>query len=555
MATLPVRNLGSSGLITDMDAQDIPINAFSDCRNVVFDQGSVKRSPGFKRIYELPVSEAVPWSSVSGDYNSYAYTWYGGLATDNADQTRHIASYYSPTNGAVLIGCNTDGSVYDYVNGEFEDVSPANSTTSSDLVGWTHNQISGLSVVNRYGYSPYIRDIISDANYSKMTVGDWPTTDYAVSMRTFKDFIIALNVYETNTQKHTMVKWTDPIGYRASKSTGVTWTSTSSNSAGSNILGQAKTPIEDGLALGNVFIIYTQTEAVLMEYTASTLVFNFRELFNDDGVINLNCVSEVGGQHYVFGFNNIYMHNGNAKQNLATNAVRDRIYNELDRSKASKFFVHYDNSLQLIYFCYVSSESDIGFANSTYCNKAAVYNMINQTWSFIDLPNVVGAASLNISTNLGLSSETTEMAVMVGARQTAINHTGSRAYALDMLENGQLSATQELETIKPAFVERYGLDLDETQAPLRSAKHLKTITPIITMPNTSGSLSIKTGFSEYSTTAPPTYAETTTYTPSSMYKLDSRANGRLLAYKVEEIAGNAFNFSGADFDITLTSRR
>ena len=174
---------------------------------------------------------------------------------------------------------------------------------------------------------------------------------------------------------------------------------------------------------------------------------------------------------------------------------------------------------------------------------------------FIDLPNVVGAASLNISTNLGLSSETTEMAVMVGARQTAINHTGSRAYALDMLENGQLSATQELETIKPAFVERYGLDLDETQAPLRSAKHLKTITPIITMPNTSGSLSIKTGFSEYSTTAPPTYAETTTYTPSSMYKLDSRANGRLLAYKVEETAGDAFNFSGADFDITLTSRR
>ena len=231
MATLPIRNLGSSGLITDMDAQDIPISAFSDCRNVVFDQGSVKRSPGFKRIYELPVSEAVSWSAVSGTYANYAYTWYGGLATENADQTRHIASYYSPTNGAILIGCNTDGSVYDYVNGQFEDVSPAQSSTSTDLVGWTHNQISGLSVVNRYGYSPYIRDIISDANYSKMTVGDWPTTDYAVSMRTFKDFIIALNVYETNTQKHTMVKWTDPIGYRASKSSGVIWTSSSSNSS------------------------------------------------------------------------------------------------------------------------------------------------------------------------------------------------------------------------------------------------------------------------------------------------------------------------------------
>ena len=68
-------------------------------------------------------------------------------------------------------------------------------------------------------------------------------------------------------------------------------------------------------------------------------------------------------------------------------------------------------------------------------------------------------------------------------------------------------------------------------------------------------MSIKTGFSEYSASAPPTYVETTTYTPTDMYKLDSRANGRLLAYKVEEIAGDAFNFSGADFDISLTSRR
>lgn len=555
MANLPIRNLGTTGLVTDLDAQDLPLSAFTDCRNVVFDTNSVKRSPAFKRIYELAVSEVSPWSSVTGSYDSYSYTWYGGLATDNADQTRHIASYYSPTNGAVLIGCNTDGSVYDYINGNFDDVSPVASTTSTDLVGWTHNQISGLSVLNRYGYSPYIRDIISDATYSKMTVGDWPSTDYAVSMRTFKDFIIALNVYETNTQKHTMVKWTDPIGYRADKATGVIWTSSPANSAGSNILGQAKTPIKDGLALGNVFIIYTETEAVLMEYTASSLVFNFRELFNDDGVINLNCVAEIGGQHYVFGFNNIYKHNGNGKQNLATNLVRDRIYNEIDRSQANKFFVHYDNSLQLVYFCYVSSETDIGFANSTYCNKAAVYNIVNNTWSFIDLPNVVGAASLNISTNLGLSSETTEMAVMVGARQTTVNHTGSRAYALDMHENGQLSSIQEPETIKTAFVERFGLDLDETQAPLRSSKHLKTMTPIITMPNSSGSLSIKTGFSEYATTSPPSYSETTTYTPTSMYKLDSRANGRLLAYKIEETEGNAFNFSGADFDISLTSRR
>jgi hypothetical protein len=124
-----------------------------------------------------------------------------------------------------------------------------------------------------------------------------------------------------------------------------------------------------------------------------------------------------------------------------------------------------------------------------------------------------------------------------------------------MHENGQLSSIQDPETIKTAFVERYGLDLDETQAPLRSSKHLKTITPIITMPNSLGSLSIKTGFSEYATTSPPSYSETTTYTPSNMYKLDSRANGRLLAYKIEETEGNAFNFSGADFDISLTSRR
>ena len=47
MPILPVRDLGSAGVITDVAPYNIPMNAFSTGINVRFDEGKVRRAPIF----------------------------------------------------------------------------------------------------------------------------------------------------------------------------------------------------------------------------------------------------------------------------------------------------------------------------------------------------------------------------------------------------------------------------------------------------------------------------------------------------------------------------
>ena len=53
----------------------------------------------------------------------------------------------------------------------------------------------------------------------------------------------------------------------------------------------------------------------------------------------------------------------------------------------------------------------------------------------------------------------------------------------------------------------------------------------------------------------PTYTSTATFNISTDYKIDSRAAGRYLSYKVTLPALNDFQFSGFDLEVTPTGRR
>ena len=50
MAILPVRDLGSVGVITDIAPYNIPLSGFSTGINVRFDEGQVRRAPIFRTV-------------------------------------------------------------------------------------------------------------------------------------------------------------------------------------------------------------------------------------------------------------------------------------------------------------------------------------------------------------------------------------------------------------------------------------------------------------------------------------------------------------------------
>ena len=162
----------------------------------------------------------------------------------------------------------------------------------------------------------------------------WPTgpQDYRLRLfASFGDFLLALGTVETGTSYPNRVRFSDPV---LANQVPYTWDETDlTNSAGFNDLVQMKTPIMDGATLGPNFLVYSQDQVWMMEFVGGTFIFNFRKVFDDAGVINQNCITEVEGRHYVFDRDDIYMTDGNTRNSICDGRVRDYIFGGIDNSQ------------------------------------------------------------------------------------------------------------------------------------------------------------------------------------------------------------------------------
>ena len=54
MPNLPIRGLGSVGVVTDVDPYNLPINGFTRGKNVRFREGKVSHGPVFRDVAAEP---------------------------------------------------------------------------------------------------------------------------------------------------------------------------------------------------------------------------------------------------------------------------------------------------------------------------------------------------------------------------------------------------------------------------------------------------------------------------------------------------------------------
>lgn len=567
MPMIPVRDLGKIGVFPDANPYDLPINAFSMGRNVLFDEGKIQRAPVFKSLYSAFKSN-LPYEDFPTSYDSQVVTYENTLGP--AQSTARFVTSYNTTQ-EVLVVCDRDGSVREYPNGSLLVVTPGTTLVTNEEP-WTHTQTAGISVLARKGSIPYVRNLQTDPLYYAMA-GDWVSTHSCAIMRGFQDYLVALNVTKGAVENPTMVKWSNPLPYSPSIS-GINWDpSNTTYLAGENILADMRTPILDGLALHNTFIIYSSDQVWGMELSGSSSVFNFRRIFPSSGIINTNCVVEVEGKHMVFGTNDIYVHDGVGKKTIADERIRRTIYQSLDRNKINRCFVHHDSILNLVYFCYNSKESGIGFTNTPYCNVAAVYNYRNDTWSFMDLPNVVGGAEANIdlssgsyeefdqpygtfnSIYSGFDNETPRVTVMLGATDTANGLMDSRVYAVDLPTIGLVPLAVSPETLREPFVERLGIDMDkELGAELRTYKMVKCVEPQLDIVSPLEFATFQFGGQDVASQA-INWQEPVVFDHVNDYKVDTRASGRYLAMRVTFPKEEFFRWSGFDIQLAKTGSR
>ena len=537
MAILPIRELGSTGVISDVSSYNIPINAFNHGFNVRFDEGKVLRAPIFRNIKDT-----------LGFSPRFTY----GIVPANGFDTVLMAS--------------DAWAIYEYGVGTVTNRS-GSITGSSDPRPYTGTSLADVSYVNRPDRVPVYRGP-SGTNFADLP--NWDASWRCSSLRSFGDFLIGLNMSEGANSFPSRVRWSDLT--LANQYPG-SWDATDPTvSAGFNDLVQTKTEIIDGETLGSNFVIYSNDQVWLMEYVGGTFIFNFRKLFTDVGIINQNCVVEVEGKHYVFDAFDIYMHDGTSKQSICDERVKNFVFSTLNNQASDVCYVQHNPTLNEIYFCYQSGDQFVNFPNAERCNRAAVYNYRNNTWSFMDLPNTSSGTIANVNSVATYNTSTGTYALtggtyyqqqdsfarhtlMVGETLTADGITSDKLYGIDLSDAGQIAFQLDTQATKPVYLERTGLDLDEAGSAVRQYTVVTRIYPQAYTVNTADTtLNFEFGASDLPN-ATPNYSNLAVFDIAVDHKIDSRAAGRYLSYRVTLNDNKDFEISGFDLEITPTGAR
>ena len=533
MPNLPIRGLGSVGVVTDVDPYNLPINAFTRAKNVRFSDGSVQRGPIMRGVSDISFNPVFA---------------YGITSLTGFDTVLVVDDVFD---------------VREFSNGTFT-TRKTTSGTASTIPAVTATTLADVQYLNRDDQTPISRTG-SQTNF--IDLPNWPTGMRTTSLRSFGDFLLALGTVETNVAYPNRVRFSDPV---LANQVPTTWDETDlTNSAGFNDLVQMKTPIIDGATLGPNFLVYSQDQVWMMEFVGGTFIFNFRKVFDDAGVINQNCITEVEGRHYVFDRDDIYMTDGNTRTSICDGRVRDYIFSGIDNSKHNVCFTMHNTDLEEVYFCYHSGDDMAVYTDGTSCNRAAVYNYKEDVWTFQDLPNVITGTEANVNSVFSYADATQTYASIGGsyhdqespyARHPIVistvggGVTQSKLYGIDLADTGSLSFSVDTTYSEPFILERQGIDLDEQGLSLSGYKVISKMLPQVSTVNSDGEFSFTFGAADIPT-GTPNYGPDITFDSNTSYKVDTRISGRYLSYKMTSATIKDFNFSGMDVDLQVTGRR
>jgi hypothetical protein len=539
MPNFPVRGVGAGGIVTDRSPYDLDLNTWSNGLNVRFSGGNVERYSVFRDAYP------------NCDYPLTADGLPSGILLRRTPTDER--SVYC-TRDFQFLGVDSAGA--------FVDFSPTSGTFAANDLRYTNAFVGGVTYVNRSDEVPHY---ITPAGTEFAVVPDWPETYTAASVREFGDFLIALNVTKDTSPNQALYKWTDAIQYGTVASFDLTPEGTL---AGENVLNDAQSGLVDGLSLRNSFMMYTSTDVYALNYIGGDFIFETDRLFADDGVIALNCVVEVNNKHYVFGTQDLYVHDGITKESLTARRVHKNVFSIIDFANRDKCFVYHDSAQSEIGFAFPTLLDEVTPSTTGGCNMAAVYNYADDTWTYVQLPNAVGSVTMRLNASEAWSSQTLTWADMdtawtsfegSEARTIALASSGDaterpRTLLLDHPMKGRSSMPVVSAYQYESVAERVGMDMDNIGAEITGRKMLKRLLPQVATLDPDAEFYIQLGRSRFSG-SDVIWEPRKRFDPFTMYKLDTRNTGRYLAIRIIGVGGTAFELSGYDLDLIQISRR
>lgn len=337
------------GVNKSINSADLPLDAWSEVLNVSFKDGRSRKAAGYNSIFGTTPSNIL----------TLAPAVEGG-----------VLYWYEATYDKIY---KTDGNVH------IDSTRLSGDYTANDNDGWVATNLNTLLVFNNAVDVPQTRYFGSD-NF--VDLPNWPTGMTTKVMRSYKNYLIALNTTEGGVNYPTTVRWSSPADPGQAP---FTWDITdATNDAGENYLADTQGAIVDGRKLRDSFIIYKEDAVYSMNYIGGVFVFSFRQLFDDVGALSKNCIAEFEGKHFVVGQGDVYVHNGVQKSSVISGKMRDYLFSNIKTEAFKKTFVVPDYSNTEMWICFPSNQNN----DNDECDLALIWNWIDNNWSIRQLPNI-----------------------------------------------------------------------------------------------------------------------------------------------------------------------
>ena len=536
MPTIPVSEVGTRGIIRDIPSVLLPANAWSNGRNVRFDNDSVEKIAGHQILWEAEDTEATQ-GSIEPTIVQY---W-----------PRPTTPYYIYGNPTNVYRVDGAGNV-----SEITPIDGMGATVPFDATGrWQSTLFNG-------GFSVVMNNEVETPHYitfSSLTPGapqtthltplpDFPADTRAKVIRSSDGILIAGNI-ERDFSTATPTFEPGLVLLSSQVATGEGFPASWGLQAGNRGTGDAiqlsvSSPVLDIVSLRGQVIVFTSDS---IHYIRPRIrdggITASGELNVGKGILATDCVVNVEGELFVVDKNDIYLTSGTGSiKSVANHIVRDYFFSNLDnrfdatsgRFNYENTFVQLNSAQDEVWVCYPTRTSTGGF-----CNEAIIWNYRENYWTIRDLPNSRSATYGPIS-DLSRYLEASENIVFTGHR--SLNGTSSYLLAGDI---GTTFADDSFD----AFVERRCLELD---GDTETSDWLGTLYPKV---EGTGSLEINlrgdnTLFNSLNKTltGDDRRLAKRTFDIEEDYKIDPKVNGRFLSYRIGSTGDNSWRMASFAFN-------
>lgn len=590
-----VPNCGRAGVIRDLSQHELPIEAWSDAQNVRFLDGYCQQFLGHGSAYGAP--NVVPYHVLPVFANGRRYWIYlgaekayavtdtsGSIDTTNltpTETTQRLAYNVLPLFGqpGTAAGMPPAAGAFDGLRaGTLNNARsthqaapsfalsalqpgtlPANAPSDMpiNLVlttvtqddnyratpnQWTSTLLSGIPIINAGNAIDYPQRWDLDEKSRFQRLDNWPDNTYCKSLRSFKNFLVALNITRDGKNLPFMVKWSSPAEPGSVPST---WDeSDETQDAGETDLAESNGQIVDGLPLRDFFMIYKEDSIWRMTYTGGPAVFAFQKVLGTSGALNRNCIVEFDGYHFVLTGSDVIVHDGQQSSSILDKQARRALFQDFDASATDRCFVFKNPFLNEIFVCYPQAGASIP-------NRAMVYNYRDKTVSYRDLPDLHHANFGTLGDDFGDTWEAdgdpwdSDMTTWGGPGFTP------NTTRVLMASNDQqlylLDSSATYDGVKPtSYVERVGLPLGASER----VKLVRGIRPRISGTEGGTVRILVAGMNDpYET---PNYTKRMTHTIGKTVSNDCMVSGRYLAIRFEIDGGNTAYFWRLDsYDVDV----